>query len=124
MASAAARGADSKILVIRSEHMVDDWNRVEQLLGEDSSDGSDARTTNVTHFEHDNPSAWKALEADSIVSDSSRKLLCHYLCDEIQVYKWLLYNAVNLDDGDFVQSMKELRETCPVEATAKKSCFP
>jgi len=106
---------NSKILVIRNEHMVEDWNSAEQELS------SGASNVTVTNFPHDNPSAWKAMEDDSYLTESARQLLCHYLCDEIQVYKWLLFKAVNLDDNDFVQSMKELRESCPVEAVAK-SC--
>jgi len=105
----------SKILAIRNEHMVDDWNSVEHLL----SDGTSGTT--VTEFPHDNPTTAKKMNADYFLSDEAKRLLCYHLCEEIQVYKWILYNAVNLDENDFLQSMKELRESCPDEATAK-SC--
>jgi len=110
--------SSSQILVIRNEHLVEDWNSLEQLL----SDG--ASNVTVTEFKHANPApAWKSVSDDAVLSDGAREILCRYLCEEIQVYKWILFQAVNLDENDFIESMKDLRETCPVEAIAK-SCAP
>lgn len=110
--------AQSQVLVIRNERMVKDWNSLEQLL----SDGTSNVT--VTEFRHTNPAPlWKKNSEDGNLSERAREILCRYLCEEIQVYKWILFQAVNLDEKDFLESMRELRETCPVEAM-EKSCAP
>jgi hypothetical protein len=53
---------------------------------------------------------------EKYLSSDSRKLVCEQLCDEIQVYKGLLYRAVNLNASQVEQSMDELRKSCPREA--------
>eukprot|EP00977_Amphora_coffeiformis_P012782 scaffold3233_cov178-Amphora_coffeaeformis.AAC.5 len=103
----------SKILVIRSEHAVQDWNTIEKVVAPDSPD-------EVVH-EFPRSNKQKSLhktDKDSILSDSSRLLLCEALCEEIQIYKKLLYHAVNLNAKDFSISMDELYQSCPIQARA------
>lgn len=50
------------------------------------------------------------------LGDSSKVILCHVLCNEIQVYKDIIRRAVNLNREDVTNSMEDLRKTCPKEA--------
>ena len=97
-----------KVIVIRNEHMVQDWNGVEVLLG-----GQENIVT-TENFPHDN--SQNKNETELYISDESRVTLCRMLCNEIQAYKSILRLAKNLKDNELVQSMDELREVCPNEA--------
>lgn len=103
----------SNILVIRTEHMDEDWNDIELGLG------GRART-NLT-FPHDN-SKQKGFR-DLSLSDEEKKLLCRELCVEIQTYKLLLRKALNIDEEQYELSKNELRESCPNEADLKQCDF-
>lgn len=103
----------SNLLVIRTEHMEEDWNSIEKGLG-------GAPRTNIT-FPHENSRPKQ--ERDLILGDEKRMLLCHELCVEIQTYKLLLRSALNVDDDQYEKSMEELQHSCPNEATAKQCDF-
>jgi len=94
------------ITAIRQTHMVDDWNSMESLLG-GKKDAVKTFSNVNTHTKD---------PADQYLSKNAQKLLCRYLCEEIQMYKLILRRAANLGSSDFDQSMAELRESCPVEA--------
>lgn len=98
----------SKILVIRNEHIVDDWNSIESFLGGHNNvlDQSLLPSNNV-HGKN---------ATDLYLSDDSRTALCRALCQEIQFYKTILRNAVNFMEEDVHISLEELRLQCPSEA--------
>lgn len=97
---------NASIGVIRSEHMLDDWNSMEALLGSDARARSfPARNT-----------ASKEKELNKVLSPRARELVCAALCQEIQVYKHYLHVAVNLEAAQVEQSLEELRRSCPLEA--------
>jgi hypothetical protein len=98
----------SKILVIRNEHIVDDYNGIEHFLGgyDDVMNPSLLPENNVH-----NKNA-----TDLYLSDESKVVLCQVLCNEIQFYKKILRSAVNLMEEDFFVSMEELKSSCPLEA--------
>jgi len=114
-ATSSSTPNDSKILVIRSEHAVQDWNTIEKMIAPDSPDEV------VQEFPRSN--AQKSLyktDKDTVLSESTRLLLCESLCKEIQMYKKLLYHAVNLNAKDFAISMDELYQTCPIQARTEE----
>ena len=103
----------SDLLVVRTEHMEEDWNAIERGLG-----GTPGR--NLT-FPHDNSRKKRA--RDLILGAEERLLLCHELCVEIQYYKLLLRQARNVDRTQYATSLAELRATCPDEARLRQCDF-
>jgi hypothetical protein len=97
---------NASIGVIRSEHMLDDWNSMEAMLG------SDAR---ARPFPARN-TASKEKELNKVLTQRAQELVCAALCQEIQVYKHYLHVAVNLHAAQVEQSLEELRRSCPLEA--------
>jgi hypothetical protein len=110
------RNAKAKILVIRNEHIVDDWNGIEHLLGNhgDTMNPSLLPQNNV----HDKNST------DLYLSDDSKLALCRTLCNEIQYYKWILREALNFMEEDVLISLEELKLSCPVEAMSEFCEYP
>lgn len=104
---------DSNILVIRNEHMEEDWTNVERMLG-----GTPEK--NLT-FAHANSRQKEA--RDLILGDRERRRLCHELCVEIQYYKMLLRLALNINKTQYQTSIKELQASCPYEARLKQCDF-
>ncbi|KAL7487882.1 hypothetical protein ACHAW6_013459 [Cyclotella cf. meneghiniana] len=100
---------DKKILVIRNNHIVDDWNSIEHFLGgrHDVMNPSLLPANNV----HDKNST------DLFLSSESKMVLCRALCNEIQFYKTILRKGVNLMEEDVLISLEELMLQCPIEAT-------
>ncbi|KAL7464941.1 hypothetical protein ACHAXS_006723 [Conticribra weissflogii] len=104
---------DGNILVIRTEHMEQDWINLERGLGGQIM-------SNIT-FPRDNTNQKEP--RDLILGDEERILLCRELCQEIMVYKKILRMALNIDDEAYETSINELREVCPTEADAVKCSF-
>jgi hypothetical protein len=112
--SQARHQKDSKILAIRSEHMEDDWNTAERAVGSDKHVNVDLNVPRLNVHAKD--------ARDTHLSEKSQVLLCDALCEEIQVYKRLLREAVNLNKHDYAQSIAELHESCPLQASSD-SCI-
>mmetsp|Transcript_23471 Transcript_23471/g.48118 ORF Transcript_23471/g.48118 Transcript_23471/m.48118 type:complete len:445 (-) Transcript_23471:143-1477(-) len=104
---------DGNILVIRTEHMEQDWINLERGLGGQIM-------SNIT-FPRDNTNQKEP--RDLILGDEERMLLCRELCQEIMVYKRILRKALNIDDSAYEKSIDELRDVCPTEADAVKCTF-
>lgn len=91
--------------------MEDDWNSAEVFMG--------GETSVVTRFPKANKGdKSKKLFDDNHLSPQARSLLCEALCEEIQLYKKIIENAVNLSSLEKAQSLQEL--SCPVQARARK----
>jgi hypothetical protein len=99
---------DRKILAIRTEHMEDDWNSAERVIG-----GEKHVDVNVPHLNQHTKDT-----KDAELSEKSQVLLCEALCDDIQIYKQILREAVNLNKRDFAQSMAELKTSCPLQVNS------
>ncbi|KAL3793687.1 hypothetical protein HJC23_010259 [Cyclotella cryptica] len=97
---------NAKIIAIRSEYLVEDWNNLEKLFG-----GRDDTLT-PTHLSHNNINVWLAPE-DLIFTDESREIVCRALCNEILVYKKILQLAENLVEQEVERSLAELKAKCP-----------
>jgi hypothetical protein len=97
--------SNATIAVIRAEHMLEDWNSLEMLLGSAYRVKQlPERNTNKQGYD------------EKFLTEEAKRLICEQLCDEIQVYKDLLFRAANLNATDVEQSLEELRKSCPREA--------
>ncbi|KAL3790218.1 hypothetical protein HJC23_005590 [Cyclotella cryptica] len=106
---------DARILVIRNEHMVQDWNTIEHFIGGQK----DIIPLNVT-LDRMNVNRNPQAERDKHLSPASRRIVCAQLCNEIVNYKKILRLALNLDPSDVRQSMNELRLQCPEMADVEE----
>eukprot|EP00984_Skeletonema_dohrnii_P036313 scaffold37155_cov244-Skeletonema_dohrnii-CCMP3373.AAC.1 len=103
---------DANIIVIRNEHIVDDWNEVETLLGGDADLTEESLPVN---------NQYEKKPEEIYLSDTAKVVLCKTLCNEIQVYKTILKRAQNIKKKQYIQSMQELMTSCPKEAL-EESC--
>lgn len=108
---------DGKILVIRNEHLIKDWNSVEEHIGGEKEIIPLNKTMPVMNQSQKD-------ERDKFLSDESRKLVCRQLCNEMIIYKKILKRAVNLNAADVEESMEELRKSCPDYADREKCPNP
>ena len=106
------------IVAIRAEHMEQDWYSVERFVGGDAAPSSQ-KTTN---FGVRNASKRRS-NNDSYLSELAHQNICRGLCEEIQLYKKILERVENLTPQDVGASLKELQQSCPVEAAAEQ-CPP
>jgi hypothetical protein len=102
--------ADAKILVIRNEHIVDDWNGIEYMLDRNGD------VLNPSLLPENNVHDKNA--TDLYLSYDSKIELCRALCNEIQIYKKILRRAMNFIEEDVQISLEELRLSCPIEASS------
>lgn len=102
------------IVVIRTEHLAADWKSIEEDILHGPKD------QNVTFSRRCNSSPQRP--DNMYLSPTAKRRICEALCQEIQVYKNLLHAAINLSEGDVAQSIAELYENCPVEATNTNVC--
>ena len=98
---------NANIVVIRNEHIVDDWNSVETILGGDADLTKDSLPVN---------NQYEKKPEEVYLSDTAKVVLCETLCNEIQVYKQILKRAQNIKKEQYMESMEELMASCPKEA--------
>mmetsp|Transcript_25602 Transcript_25602/g.36526 ORF Transcript_25602/g.36526 Transcript_25602/m.36526 type:complete len:417 (-) Transcript_25602:91-1341(-) len=103
---------DADIVVIRNEHIVDDWNTVETLLGGAADVTKESLPVN---------NQYEKKPEEIYLSDTAKVVLCETLCNEIQVYKMILKRAQNIKNEQYIESMQELITSCPKEAM-EESC--
>merc|ERR1719273_781573 len=99
-------------MVLRTENFLKDWqSMINSVFGEEAVNVHDEMNTQITHREH------KAVKITSkYISQKGLKNLCYYLCNEIQLYRKLITEAVNLSRTDKTISLEAIRKTCPREA--------
>ncbi|KAL7431279.1 hypothetical protein ACHAXH_005279, partial [Discostella pseudostelligera] len=105
---------NANLIVIRNDHIVDDWNTINLMIGgfpEDAIQSEDIPMNNA-HAKN---------ATEMYLSDESKIILCQVLCNEIQVYKDILRRAINFQYVDVTTSLEELRQSCPKEAV-EESC--
>ena len=100
--------SDSKILAVRNYHMEEDIRSIENLF-ECHEEDRLALATSV------NTNTWSD-EDDLYLSDESISILCQALCNEIQIYKKILRQALNLSQDQLRVSLMDLEAKCPHEA--------
>jgi hypothetical protein len=104
-----------QMLAIRTEHLADDWDQLDQAFGGHGNVNGSARfqtRSGTTRSKH----------VDSTLSDEGRTNLCFGLCEEIQVYKKLLIMAQNLDESQLRESIAEVVAVCPRETFEIREC--
>ena len=109
---------NAKILTIRNEHLVDDWNQIEQYIGgkkdiitpDNEHDAFPVKNkNNITN----DPSVKIDPYSDpKYLSEESAYALCRHLCNEIVNYKKILKRSVNLNNLQIEESIEELRDSC------------
>lgn len=110
----STNSSTTRILVIRSEHMADDWNGLEVLFGGiNAPTNGDAIFRTVLNKSKGNkePLSWKGLQN-----------LCRALCDEIQIYKSFILAAENLNSAQKAESLNDLRASCQDETYDIRTC--
>jgi hypothetical protein len=100
---------NTNVLVIRNEHIANDWNKINILLV------GKMGILNSSNIPKNNPTIHK-LPNEKYLSNTSKVVLCEVLCNEIQIYKSLIRSAINLNVEDMELSIQELSITCPKEA--------
>lgn len=108
------------MLAIRTEHLAEDWDKLEDALvapNPRSVNGTIRfRTRSKNSRQNNNQTGPQEL------SEEGRLNLCAALCNEIQVYKQLLLDAVNLDELQVRQSLQEIVSSCPEETPEIRQC--
>jgi hypothetical protein len=103
------------MLGIRTEHLADDWDQLNQAFGDHGSVNGSVRfqtRSGTVRNKHE----------DSKLSDEGRTNLCSALCEEIQVYKKLLIMAHNFDESQIRESIAEVVDVCPRETYEIREC--
>lgn len=95
----------AKVLVIRNEHLVDDWNSVERYIGGEPNVLSNTTIPVMNKSNKDSDDKW--------LSPKAQQIVCRMLCNEIVAYKQILRRSLNLNYMEVERSMEELKETCP-----------
>lgn len=103
-----------EVLVIRTEHLRDDWNSAEAYLHHASKSTEELYQVSKESFPRHNKS--EKSRDDTFLSISARKALCAALCPDIQAYKRILLRAKNLSSEDVDASLIELHRSCPKQA--------
>ena len=106
---------ESGVLVLRINHLEEDWKAAEAVMGGDPN-------VNIK-FPRENSGLHRS-DDDLFLTPESKKLLCEGLCEEIQVYKHLLMLAENVSPKQKQESLAELAENCPKEAYASSCSDP
>jgi len=106
--------AEKEIIAYRTEHLADDWKRVDVMLGGDGHVPSNLWGNDSSQKD------WPV--KNNTVSEQGHQNLCRALCHEIQIYKQILVRAINLDDADVNASLQELN--CPDDLTPEVRFCP
>mmetsp|Transcript_17922 Transcript_17922/g.49710 ORF Transcript_17922/g.49710 Transcript_17922/m.49710 type:complete len:435 (+) Transcript_17922:201-1505(+) len=112
------------ILVIRSEHLQQDWAHLESLF--DGKQANASLSTPRSANDADYFNVVRQHQSNSAVSSESFPYLCRALCEELRTYLWLIRTSANLDAKDAHASCEELRSKCPeiVKANGDVMCGP
>jgi hypothetical protein len=103
------------MLGIRTEHLADDWDRLEQAFGGHGSVNGSVRFQTRS-------GTVRSKNVDSEVSDEGKANLCFALCEEIQVYKKFLNMAQNFNESQVRESIAEVIAVCPKETYEIREC--
>mmetsp|Transcript_23385 Transcript_23385/g.34522 ORF Transcript_23385/g.34522 Transcript_23385/m.34522 type:complete len:418 (+) Transcript_23385:40-1293(+) len=112
------------ILVIRQEHLAEDWDTLSSAFNNDVIEHDPMlRVPGSVIF---NSTAGKVSPlrggANTFLSPEGRAQLCIALCREIQMYKYLLLQAWNLDERQAKQSIADVISMCPKETYEIRTC--
>ena len=109
---------NAKLLTIRNEHLLDDWNQIEQYIGGEKDiltpENAEAAfpVINKKNMTKDPSVKIDPYSSPKYLSEESTNALCRHLCNEIVNYKKILRRSVNLNYLQIEESITELRESC------------
>lgn len=101
------------LLVMRAEHLQQDWDSIETLFGGTHNDTNHNLKTTLNKSQQ---------RKQDVLSKEGTRNLCRALCREIQVYKELLSRAENLSPMQREESIAELLNKCPEETQDIQVC--
>lgn len=108
-----------RVLALRSEHLNKDWDTIDAMYNTVDGVGSrhNASVIFKTKF-----NAYSSGAVEWKMSDKQMQAFCEALCSEIQVYKKLIFQSMNLSPEDKYMSIQELQKECPKETTQIRTC--
>ena len=95
------------LLVVRKEHLNDDWISANRYLGQDDQTISVPKTK----F-RDSSTVRRPVGGASELSEEGRKNICLMLREEYDVYFGVLNKVGNIDKEDFAESLSVARKNC------------
>ena len=98
---------DKTILVVRTEHLNDDWISANRYLGQDDP----AISVPTVKF-RDSSKVKQSISDGSELSNEGRKSICIYLREEYDVYFGVLRKAGNVNARDLAESLSTARKNC------------
>jgi hypothetical protein len=98
----------ARILTIRNEHLIQDWNGVELYIGGVKDIIPPEKANETIGVVNKSKKDGK----DKELSEESTRIVCRQLCNEIVNYKKILRRSLNLNYLEVERSIDELRETC------------
>jgi hypothetical protein len=102
------------IYVVRNENKWDDFHTINLMLGGTATSfypSSSSPSSQLPHARENGGSS------NRTIPTLARPSLCKVLCDEIHVYLAVLKRAINLHERQYMQSLKELYESCGLTST-------
>lgn len=101
--------------VVRAEYMSIDMNGIEAILTRKPSDiFLKEEVDDLKHLS--STESWPVTSSIGRLDATALGNLCRHMCSHIQMYKFFLREAINLERSSYKLSMKQLKKTCPVEA--------
>ena len=95
------------LLVVRTDHLNDDWISANRYLGQD-----DPTISVPTYNVRDSSTVRRPVGGASELSNEGRKNICLYLREEYNVYFRVLRKAGNINMGDLAESLSLARKNC------------
>ena len=115
-----------RILVMRNEHLLEDWDSVHEMWQLANATTSNTNHTATTFGEQlfevkVRTSAQKKTDVEPLSKEALQNL-CRALCWEIQHYKRILLSAENINERQMAAAMEELQVYCPNEPSHIRKC--
>jgi Sulfotransferase family len=101
------------LLAVRTEYMTKDLDAIESILSQSESKTFRQKKNRTLLGSSRN---WPVKASKKVLDANDMQFLCQQLCKDIQIYKYFLHRAVNIDKASFEVSMKRLEKKCPEEA--------
>ena len=113
-------GNNPRILVMRNEHLSEDWDSVHEMwqLANGTTSNTN-RTEQLFEVKVRTSAKKKGVEP---LSKEALQNLCRALCSEIQHYKRILLSAENINETQMAGAIEELQAYCPNEPSHIRKC--
>lgn len=110
------------LLAIRTEQLAEDWDKLEGAFQRHYN--TEPGLNGTVRFRTRSGIVQKTLNGTkpTTLSRQGRLNLCRALCQEVQVYKELLFAAENLDEAQVNESLSQLVASCPEETFEIRNC--